>query len=106
MSFKIRPLQDRVVIDLEKEEERKSDGGIILSAVAAEAKATQVGIVIWAGKGAFTKTGSRQEMELKIGDKVLLGTYSGSTVKINGQTFMVAKESDIMGVIEEGEGDE
>lgn len=103
MSFKIRPLQDRVVLRLEKEQEKKSEGGILLPGVADDAKATQVGEVLWAGKGLLTKQGVRQEMELKQGDRVILGTYSGSTVKLNGETFMIARESDVMGVLEQGD---
>jgi len=93
---KIRPLQDRVIIRRVKEEE-KSKGGIIIPDTAKE-KPMQ-GEIVAAGPGARNETGAIVALDVKAGDKVLFGKWSGTEVKIDGEELLIMKESDIMGVI-------
>ncbi|MBK2028148.1 co-chaperone GroES [Francisella noatunensis] len=92
----IRPLQDRVLVR-RAEEETKSAGGIILTGSAQE-KPSQ-GEVVAVGNGKKLDNGSTQPMDVKVGDKVLLGKYSGSEVKVNDETLLMMREDDIMGII-------
>jgi chaperonin GroES len=94
--MKIRPLHDRVVIR-RLEEERKSPGGIVIPDNAAE-KPIQ-GEVIAVGNGKPLDNGQTRPMDVKVGDKVLFGKYSGSEVKIDGQEVLVMREEDIMAVL-------
>jgi len=93
----IRPLHDRVVVR-RMEEERKSAGGIVIPDSAAE-KPIQ-GEVIAAGNGKIMDNGDVRSLDVKVGDKVLFGKYSGTEVKLDGEDFLVMREEDIMGVIE------
>lgn len=93
----IRPLHDRIIIR-RTEEERKSPGGIVIPDTAAE-KPIQ-GEVIAVGKGKALDSGEVRPLEVKVGDKVLFGKYSGTEVKLNGSEVLVMREEDIMGVIE------
>ncbi|MBT08326.1 MAG: co-chaperone GroES [Pseudomonadota bacterium] len=93
----IRPLQDRVVVR-RTEEETKSAGGIVIPDSAAE-KPSQ-GEVIAVGPGKKLDNGSIQSVDLKAGDKILFGQYSGSTVKIDGEELLIMNESEVFGVIE------
>jgi chaperonin GroES len=93
----IRPLHDRVVVR-RREEETKSAGGIVIPDSAAE-KPSQ-GEVLAVGPGKKTDAGKLQTMDVKVGDKVLFGQYSGSTVKIDGEELLIMSESEIFGVIE------
>jgi len=95
--MKIRPLHDRVVIK-RLAEEKTSPGGIVIPDSAAE-KPIQ-GKVIAVGKGKVLENGEVRALELKKGDKVLFGKYSGTEVKIDGDEYIVMREDDIMGVIE------
>jgi chaperonin GroES len=95
--MKIRPLHDRVVIR-RTEEERKSPGGIVIPDNAQE-KPIQ-GEVIAVGNGKPLDNGQTRPMDVKVGDKVLFGKYSGSEVKIDGQEVLVMREEDIMAVLE------
>jgi chaperonin GroES len=95
---KFRPLQDRVLIR-RIEEEEKTLGGIIIPDTAKE-KPTE-GEVIVAGPGARGNDGKLQPLDIKVGDRVLFGKWSGTEVKIDGEDFVIAKESDVMGVVEE-----
>jgi chaperonin GroES len=96
--MKFRPLGDRVVVR-RIEEETKTSGGIIIPDTAKE-KPSQ-GEVIAVGPGARDeKTGARIAPEVKVGDVVLFGKWSGSEVKIDGEELLIMKESDIMGVVE------
>ena len=98
--MKFRPLHDRVVVERIDAEE-KTAGGIIIPDTAKE-KPSQ-GEVISVGPGARDeKTGARIAPEVKVGDTVLFGKWSGSEVKIDGEELLIMKESDIMGVIEGG----
>lgn len=95
--MKIRPLQDRVVVR-RMEEETKSAGGIVLPGSAAE-KPSQ-GEVLAVGPGKKLEDGSVQPVDLKAGDKILFGQYSGSTVKVDGEELLIMNESEVFGVIE------
>ena len=95
--MKIRPLHDRVIVK-RLEEERTSPGGIVIPDSAAE-KPSQ-GKVISAGKGKILENGSVRALDVKVGDKILLGKYSGTEVKVNGDDLLVMREEDIMAVIE------
>ena len=94
---KFRPLHDRVLIRRVKEEE-KSRGGIIIPDTAQEKP--QEGEVIGVGAGARDEAGKIQPLDLKIGDRILFGKWSGSEVKLDGEDLLIMKESDVMGVIE------
>jgi len=95
--MKIRPLHDRVVIR-RTEEERKSPGGIVIPDNAQE-KPVQ-GEVIAVGHGKPLDNGQIRPMDVKVGDRVLFGKYSGSEVKIDGQEVLVMREEDIMAVLD------
>ncbi len=96
--MKIRPLQDRVLIR-RTEEERKSPGGIVIPDSATEKPIR--GEVIAAGKGKVLENGEVRPLELKAGDKVLFGKYSGTEVKAEGEELLVMKEDDVMAIIED-----
>jgi chaperonin GroES len=93
----IRPLHDRVVVR-RMEEERTSAGGIVLPDSATEKPAQ--GEVIAVGNGKILNNGDVRPLDVKVGDKVLFGKYSGNEVKIGDQEVLVMREEDIMGVIE------
>ena len=95
--MKIRPLQDRVIVR-RMEEERTSAGGIVIPDSAAE-KPIQ-GKVIAVGPGKILDNGERRPVDVKAGDKILFGKYSGTEVKIDDEEYLVMREEDIMGVIE------
>jgi chaperonin GroES len=95
--MKFRPLHDRVVVE-RVESEQKTAGGIIIPDTAQE-KPMQ-GKVIASGAGARDETGKIQPLDVKSGDIVLFGKWSGTEVKIDGQDYLIMKESDIMGVIQ------
>ena len=95
--MKIRPLHDRVIVK-RIEEERKSAGGIVIPDTAAE-KPDQ-GEIIAVGKGKKDDQGKLIALDVKVGDKILFGKYSGQTVKVKGEELLVMREEDIMGVIE------
>lgn len=94
MSF--RPLHDRVVIR-RIEESNKTKGGIIIPDTAKEKP--QEGEVVAVGSGARDETGRLQPLDVKKGDRVLFGKWSGTEVKIDGEDLLIAKEADILGVI-------
>ncbi len=93
----IRPLHDRVVVR-RKAEETTSPGGIVLPDAATE-KPVQ-GEIIAVGKGKTNSNGDVTPLDVKVGDTVLFGKYSGTEVKIGGEEVLVMREEDIMGVIE------
>ena len=92
-----RPLHDRVVVKRVKEEE-KTKGGIIIPETAQEKP--QEGEIVAVGPGARDEDGEYIKMDVKVGDRVLFGKWSGTEVKIDGEDLLIMKESDIMGVIE------
>ncbi|GAB7126268.1 co-chaperone GroES [Silvimonas sp. JCM 19000] len=95
--MKIRPLHDRVVIK-RVEAEEKTASGIVLPGAAAEKP--DLGEVIAIGTGKVLDNGSVRELSVKVGDKVILGKYSGQTVKVDGEELLVVREEDIFGVLE------
>ncbi|MBV8210499.1 MAG: co-chaperone GroES [Burkholderiaceae bacterium] len=94
--MKIRPLHDRVIVK-RLDNERKTASGIVIPDNAAE-KPDQ-GEVVAVGPGKRDDNGKLIAMDLKVGDKVLFGKYSGQTVKVEGEEMLVMREEDIMGVI-------
>jgi len=95
--MKIRPLHDRVVIR-RTEEERTSPGGIVIPDSATEKPIK--GEVVAVGKGKLLDSGEVRGLDLKEGDKVLFGKYSGTEVKVEGEELLVMREDDVMAVIE------
>ena len=95
--MKFRPLHDRVVVR-RLEQEEKTAGGIIIPDTAKEKP--QEGEVVAVGPGARDEHGKLVPLDLKAGDRVLFGKWSGTEVKIDGEELMIMKESDVMGVIE------
>ncbi|HEX2478134.1 MAG TPA: co-chaperone GroES [Geminicoccaceae bacterium] len=96
--MKIKPLHDRVVVRRIDEEER-TPGGVIIPDTAKE-KPMQ-GEVLAVGPGARDEDGKRIAMDVKVGDTVLFGKWSGTEVKLDGEEVVIMKESDIMGIIEQ-----
>jgi len=95
--MKIRPLHDRVVVK-RLEEERKTASGIVIPDTAAEKPDT--GEIIAVGNGKILEDGKVRPLDVRKGDKVLFGKYSGQTVKVEGVEYLVMREEDLMGVIE------
>ncbi|KAA0592212.1 chaperonin GroES [Azospirillum lipoferum] len=95
--MKFRPLHDRVVVK-RLESDTKTKGGIIIPDTAKEKP--QEGEVIAVGPGARDESGKVVALDVKAGDRILFGKWSGTEVKIEGQDFLIMKESDIMGIIE------
>lgn len=98
MSKKIRPLSDRVVVE-PREMETKTAGGIVIPDTADKDKPIQ-GTVIAVGTGKYID-GKLNPLQVKVGDKVLFGKYSGTNVKLDDAEYLVMREEDIMGVLEE-----
>ena len=95
--MKIRPLHDRVIVK-RMEEERTSPGGIVIPNAATEKPIK--GEVMAVGNGKILENGEVRALDVKSGDKVLFGKYSGAEVKVEGEELLVMKEDDIMAVIE------
>jgi chaperonin GroES len=95
-NMKFRPLHDRVVVR-RVESEEKTKGGIIIPDTAKEKP--QEGEVVAVGPGARNERGEIVALDVKVGDRVLFGKWSGTEIKIDGEEFLIMKESDIMGVI-------
>jgi len=95
--MKFRPLHDRVVVKRIDSEER-TKGGIIIPDTAKEKP--QEGEIVAAGPGARDESGKLVALDVKVGDRILFGKWSGTEVKIDGGELLIMKESDIMGVIE------
>ena len=95
--MKIRPLQDRVIVRRIQEEE-KTKGGIIIPDTAKEKP--QEGKVVAVGKGKVNENGKLIPLDVKAGDRILFGKYSGAEVKIEGEEHLILREDDILGVIE------
>ena len=95
--MKIRPLHDRVIVRRE-EEERMSSGGIVIPDTATEKPIR--GKVVATGKGKILDDGSVRPLDVKKGDKVLFGKYSGTDVRVDGEDLLVMREDDLMAVID------
>jgi chaperonin GroES len=92
----IRPLHDRVVVK-RMEEERTSAGGIVIPDSAAEKP--QRGEIVAVGNGKVTDSGEMRALDVKVGDQVLFGKYSGTEIKLDGEDVLIMKEEDILGVL-------
>ena len=95
--MKLRPLQDRILVQRVKEED-KTKGGIIIPDTAKEKPIE--GMVIAVGNGKLSDEGKRIALEVKKGDRILFGKYSGTEVKIEGEEHLIMREDDVLGVIE------
>src|SRR5215467_7116188 len=96
--MKIRPLQDRVLVKRLDEEPEKTKGGIIIPDTAKEKP--QQGKVMAVGKGKVNEDGKVTPLDVKVGDTILFGKYSGSDIKLDGEEHLILREEDILGVIE------
>ena len=94
--MKIRPLHDRVVVK-RMEEERTSAGGIVIPDSAAEKP--MKGQVVAVGNGKMSDSGDLRALDVKVGDQILFGKYSGTEIKIDGDEVLIMREEDILGVI-------
>ncbi len=97
MATKIRPLHDRVIVRRIEEGEQVR-GGIIIPDTAKEKP--QEGEVVASGEGKYKEDGTRQPLDVRKGDRVLFGKYSGSEIKIDGEELLIMREDEILGVIE------
>ena len=95
--MKLRPLQDRILVQRAKEEE-KTKGGIIIPDTAKEKQIE--GMVIAAGNGKLSEEGNRIALEVKKGDRILFGKFSGTEVKIEDEEYLIMREDDVLGIIE------
>ena len=95
--MKFRPLHDRVVVRRVESEERTA-GGIIIPDTAKEKP--QEGVIIAAGPGARDEAGKLVPLDVKAGDRILFGKWSGTEVRIDGEDLLIMKESDVMGIVE------
>ena len=96
--MKVKPLQDRLVIK-RIEEEEKTKGGIIIPDAAKEKP--QEGRVVAVGGGKITESGQKVTPEVKAGDKILFGKYSGTEIKIDGEEHLILREDDVLAIIED-----
>jgi chaperonin GroES len=97
MATNIRPLHDRVIVRRIEEGEQVR-GGIIIPDTAKEKP--QEGEVIAAGEGKYRDDGTRQTLDVKVGDRVLVGKYSGSEIKLDNEEYLIMREDEILGIIE------
>ncbi|NOX24732.1 MAG: co-chaperone GroES [Deltaproteobacteria bacterium] len=95
--MKIRPLNDRILVQ-RLEQEEKTSGGIIIPDSAKEKPAE--GKIAAIGKGKLDDTGKRVAMEVKVGDRVLFSKYGGTDVKLDGEDYLIMREDDILGIVE------
>lgn len=95
--MKLRPLHDRVIVE-RLEEETKTAGGLFIPDSAKEKP--QKGVIIAAGKGKKSEDGKLLELDVKVGDQVLFGKYSGTEIKVEGKEYLMMREDEILAVIE------
>ena len=98
MATTIKPLHDRVIIRRIDEASDKTAGGLFIPDTAKEKP--QEGEVIAAGAGKYKEDGTRQPLDVKEGDRVLFGKYSGSEIKIDGEELLIMREDEILGIVE------
>ena len=98
MATKIKPLHDRVIIRRIEDNTNQTAGGLFIPDSAKEKP--QEGEVIAAGEGKYKEDGSRQTLDVKEGDRILFGKYSGSEIKIDGEELLIMREDEILGIIE------
>ena len=96
--MKVRPLGDRLLVQRLEEEGEVKKGGIIIPDTAKEKP--QRGKVIAVGNGRVTDEGKRIAMEVKAGDNILFGKYSGSEIKMDGEEYLILREEDVLGIVE------
>lgn len=97
MATTIKPLHDRVIIRRIEDNVNQTAGGLFIPDTAKEKP--QEGEVIAVGEGKYKEDGSRQTLDVKAGDRVLFGKYSGSEIKLDGEEFLIMREDEILGVI-------
>lgn len=95
--MKFKPLGDRVLVKRSDDADQKSAGGIIIPDTAKEKP--QRGTIVATGPGAIKEDGNRAPLEVKEGDTILFGKYSGTEIKLDGQEYLIMHESDILGVL-------
>jgi chaperonin GroES len=98
MAVHIRPLHDRLIVKRIDEQEQRSAGGIIIPDTAKEKP--QEGKVIAVGKGKVNEEGKVLPLDVKAGDRILFGKYSGSEIKIDGEEHLILREEDVLGIVE------
>ena len=98
MAVKVRPLHDRLIVERIEEDSEQKVGGIIIPDTAKEKP--QQGKIIAAGKGKIKDDGTVTPLDVKAGDTVLFGKYSGQEIKLDGEEFLIMREDEILGVIE------
>ena len=98
MATRIRPLADRLIVKRVEEQELKSAGGIIIPDTAKEKP--QEGKVVAVGRGKLNDDGKVIPLDVKAGDRILFGKYSGSEIKIDGEEHLILREEDVLGVVE------
>src|SRR3954464_4683759 len=98
MATKIRPLHDRVIIRRIEDNVNQTAGGLFIPDSAKEKP--QEGEVVAVGEGKYREDGTRQTLDVKAGDRVLFGKYSGSEVKLDDEEFLIMREDEILGVIQ------
>jgi chaperonin GroES len=94
----LRPLHNRIVVERSETSEQKSAGGIIIPDSAKEKP--QEATVVAVGPGKIDKDGKRQPMDVKVGDRILIGKYSGSDIKIDNKEYVILTEDEVLAVIE------
>jgi chaperonin GroES len=97
MATNIKPLHDRVILRRIEDNVNQTAGGLYIPDTAKEKP--QEGEVIAAGEGKYKEDGTRQPLDVKAGDRVLFGKYSGSEIKLDGEEFLIMREDEILGVI-------
>jgi chaperonin GroES len=97
MATNIKPLHDRVIIRRIEDSTNQTAGGLFIPDTAKEKP--QEGEVIAAGEGKYKEDGTRQTLDVKAGDRVLFGKYSGSEIKLDGEEFIIMREDEILGII-------
>jgi chaperonin GroES len=98
MATNIKPLHDRVIIRRIEESTNQTAGGLFIPDTAKEKP--QEGEVIAVGEGKYKEDGTRQTLDVKAGDRVLFGKYSGSEIKLDGEEFIIMREDEILGIIQ------
>jgi chaperonin GroES len=98
MATRIRPLADRLIVKRVDDQEQKSAGGIIIPDTAKEKP--QEGKVVAVGRGKLNEEGKVIPLDVKAGDRILFGKYSGSEIKIDGEEHLILREEDVLGVVE------
>ena len=98
MATKIRPLHDRLIVKRLEDQEQRSTGGIIIPDTAKEKP--QEGKVLAVGAGKKNEDGKRTPLDVKAGDRILFGKYSGNDIKIDGEEHLILREEDVLAVLE------